>query len=54
MARPRGSDLRLEGTGVSATVPAPGLVASVRGQLRVITDTDAPRSVVRAVEKTEE
>ena len=30
------------------------VVASVLGQLRVITDTDAPRSVVAAVEKTEE
>jgi hypothetical protein len=31
-----------------------GSAASVFGQLRVITDTDAPRSVVRAGEKIEE
>jgi hypothetical protein len=51
---PEGSELRLEDTGVSEMVQAAGFVASVRGQLRVITDTDAPRSVVRAGEKTEE
>ncbi len=53
-ACPRGSELRLEGTEVGATVPAARFVASVRGQLRVITDTDAPRSVVPARKKTEE
>ena len=50
---PERAELRMEGTGVSATVPAARLVASVRGQPRAVTDRDAPRSVVRVSEKTE-
>jgi len=44
----------MEGDGAGETVRVAGLVASVCGQLRVITDADAPRSVVQAVEKTGE
>ena len=53
-ARLSWSELHQEGTGVGERVRVVRLVASVRGKLRVITDTDAPRSVVQAVGKTGE
>jgi hypothetical protein len=46
-----GSELRPEGAGVGETVRVAGSAASVRGQLRVITNTDAPRSVAAVAEK---